>query len=90
MSISSFNESSPLMRPAAIDSPVDVSPQGNVDGRASLHRGLSTSNCLLDSKYTPGLNSQNSALRYLAYSWYITKVTLLSSMFAPVSETPIP
>ncbi|KAI8649815.1 Vacuolar calcium ion transporter [Fusarium keratoplasticum] len=60
-------------------SPVGVPPHGNGDGRASLRRGSNTVYLLLDSKYTPGLNSQNSALRYLAYSWQVTKVTLLSS-----------
>ncbi|KAJ4175884.1 Vacuolar calcium ion transporter [Fusarium falciforme] len=58
---------------------VGVPPHGNGDGRASLRRGSNTVYLLLDSKYTPGLNSQNSALRYLAYSWHVTKVTLLSS-----------
>ncbi|EEU38570.1 uncharacterized protein NECHADRAFT_55186 [Fusarium vanettenii 77-13-4] len=60
-------------------SPVGVPPHGNGDGRASLRQGSSTVHFLLDSKYTPGLDSRNSALRYLAYSWHITKVTLLSS-----------
>ncbi|KAI8710512.1 Vacuolar calcium ion transporter [Fusarium sp. LHS14.1] len=58
---------------------VGVPPHGNGDGRASLRRGSNTVYLLPDSKYTPGLNSQNSALRYLAYSWHVTKVTLLSS-----------
>ncbi|KAM6505303.1 Vacuolar calcium ion transporter [Fusarium solani] len=58
---------------------VGVPPHGNGDGRASLRRGSNTVYLLPDSKYTPGLNSQNSAFRYLAYSWHVTKVTLLSS-----------
>ncbi|KAH7237830.1 Sodium/calcium exchanger protein-domain-containing protein [Fusarium solani] len=67
------------MRPAPINSLVGASPHGNVDGRIRLRRGSSTLNFLLDSKYTPGLNSQNSALRHLAYLWHVTKITLLSS-----------
>ncbi|KAL6352335.1 hypothetical protein LRP88_14382 [Fusarium phalaenopsidis] len=65
------------MRP--VPSPVGVRPHGNGDGRASLRRGSNAVYWFLDSKYTPGLNSQNSAFRYLAYSWHVTKVTLLSS-----------
>jgi hypothetical protein len=87
MPIGHLGESSPLMRSAP--SHVGVPPHGNGDGRASLRRGSNTVYSLLDPKYTPGLNSQNSALRYLAYSWQVTKATLLSSMFAPGSETSL-
>ncbi|RTE69121.1 hypothetical protein BHE90_016500 [Fusarium euwallaceae] len=63
MSIGRLVESSPLTRLAP--NPVGMPPYGNCDGHASLRRGSNT--------------VQNSALRYLAYSWHITKVTLLSS-----------
>ncbi|KAM6514132.1 Vacuolar calcium ion transporter [Fusarium falciforme] len=79
MSTGSFNEGSPLIWWASIKSHVSVPPHRNGDGRASLRRGSSTIGFLFDSKYTPGLDSQNFALRHLAYSWHITKVTLLSS-----------
>ena len=88
MSTGSFNEGSPLIWWASIKSPVSVPPHRNGNGRASLRRGSSTIGFLFDSKYTPGLDSQNFALRHLAYSWHTTKVTLLSSMFALDSETP--
>lgn len=34
-----------------------------------------------DSKHTPGTHSENIAVRTLAYSWHVAKVTLLSSKF---------
>ncbi|KAJ3453558.1 hypothetical protein MRS44_017805 [Fusarium solani] len=80
MSTGSFNEGSPLIWWASIKSPVSVPAHRNGDCRASLRRGSSTIGFLFDSKYTPGLDSQNFALRHLAYSWHTTKVTLLSSM----------
>ncbi|KFA61516.1 hypothetical protein S40285_04549 [Stachybotrys chlorohalonatus IBT 40285] len=39
----------------------------------------STLSFFLDTKHTPGLQSNNFAVRGLAYSWHVTKVTLLSS-----------
>lgn len=34
-----------------------------------------------DSKHTPGNDSDNFVVRSLAYTWHVTKVTLLSSKF---------
>lgn len=34
-----------------------------------------------DSKHTPGTRSGNLAVRSLAYSWHVAKVSLLSSKF---------
>lgn len=35
-----------------------------------------------DSKHTPGNDSENVVVRSLAYTWHITKVTMLSSKFS--------
>jgi Ca2+:H+ antiporter len=36
---------------------------------------------LFNSKRTPGRDSDNLAIRSLAYTWHVTKVTILSSRF---------
>jgi Ca2+:H+ antiporter len=40
----------------------------------------------LDSKHTPGIHSENIAVRSLAYTWHVTKVTMLSSKFGPIGS----
>ncbi|EQL04030.1 hypothetical protein G6O67_008190 [Ophiocordyceps sinensis] len=47
-------------------------------GAVSRHRSAAYS-FFLDSKHTPGKNSNSVAVRSLAYSWHVTKVTLLSN-----------
>lgn len=51
----------------------------NGNGHIGLSRGSSTMTFLFDSKHTPGLDNQNIAVRSLAYTWHVTKITLLSS-----------
>lgn len=43
------------------------------------HSGSRTLHFLTNSKYTPGTDSDNFAVRAAAYTWHVTKVTLLSS-----------
>ncbi|KAM5380246.1 hypothetical protein ACJZ2D_003528 [Fusarium nematophilum] len=77
------DETAPLINGGASsalhDSLGHVHPHGNSNGHISLSRGSSTMTFLFDSKHTPGLDNHNIALRSLAYSWHITKVTLLSN-----------
>ncbi|KAM0439819.1 hypothetical protein ACHAPT_000916 [Fusarium lateritium] len=79
------DESSPLIinggaSSALHDTLGHIHPHGNGNGHiGTLSRGSSTMTFLFDSKHTPGLDSQNFALKHLAYSWHVTKVTLLSS-----------
>jgi hypothetical protein len=40
-----------------------------------------------DGRRTPGRNNDNRALRWGASAWHVTKVTLLSSKFDPLSLT---
>ncbi|CAM1501908.1 Fc.00g038920.m01.CDS01 [Cosmosporella sp. VM-42] len=51
----------------------------NGNGHISLSRGSSTMSFLFDSKHTPGMESESVVVRWLAYAWHITKVTLLSN-----------
>lgn len=77
------DENSPLISNGGASSALhDTIGHGNGNGHISLSRGSSTMTFLFDSKHTPGLDNQNFALRHLAYSWHVTKVTLLSSTFA--------
>ncbi|KAJ4234268.1 Vacuolar calcium ion transporter [Fusarium solani] len=78
------DENSPLIANGGASSALQdtlghVHGNGNGNGHISLSRGSSTMTFLFDSKHTPGLDNQNFALRHLAYSWHVTKVTLLSS-----------
>jgi Ca2+:H+ antiporter len=43
------------------------------------HNGSRTIHFLTNSRYTPGTDSDNVAVRAAAYTWHVTKVTLLSS-----------
>ncbi|KAK3186178.1 Vacuolar membrane antiporter, partial [Lecanicillium sp. MT-2017a] len=43
------------------------------------HSGSRTLHFLTNSKYTPGTDSDNFAVRAAAYTWHVTKVTLLSN-----------
>ncbi|KAF4992820.1 hypothetical protein FDECE_13606 [Fusarium decemcellulare] len=76
------DETSPLINGGASSALHDTLGHvhnGNGNGHISLSRGSSTMTFLFDSKNTPGLDNQNFAVRNLAYSWHITKVTLLSN-----------
>jgi hypothetical protein len=76
------DENSPLLNGGASSALNDTLGHRNGNGHISLSRDSSTMTFLFDSKHTPGIDNSNIAVRSLAYSWHIAKVTLLSSMFA--------
>jgi Ca2+:H+ antiporter len=82
------DETSPLINGGASSALHDTlgrrNGNGSGNGHISLSRDSSTMTFLFDSKHTPGIHNQNIAIRSLAYSWHIAKVTLLSSTFAPL------
>ncbi|SPJ86985.1 probable calcium/proton exchanger [Fusarium torulosum] len=71
------DENSPLINGGTSSARRDTSGNGN--GHISLSRDSSTMTFLFDSKHTPGIDNHNIAIRSLAYSWHIAKVTLLSN-----------
>ncbi|QPC70016.1 hypothetical protein HYE68_000768 [Fusarium pseudograminearum] len=74
------DETSPLINGGASSAHDTTSRRnGNGNGHATLSRDSSTMTFLFDSKHTPGIHNQNIAIRSLAYSWHIAKVTLLSN-----------
>ncbi|KAL6917673.1 hypothetical protein ACHAPO_000518 [Fusarium lateritium] len=77
------DETSPLINGGASSATHDTTSRrngnGNGNGHISLSRDSSTMTFLFDSKHTPGIHNQNIAIRSLAYSWHIAKVTLLSN-----------
>ncbi|KAF4973503.1 hypothetical protein FZEAL_9318 [Fusarium zealandicum] len=85
---SAADETSPLLNGGASEALHDSiggsrragTGNGNGNGHISLSRGSSsTMSFLFDSKHTPGLDNGNFAVRNLAYTWHIMKVTLLSN-----------
>lgn len=52
---------------------------GNGNGHLHVRHGTGALMFFFDSKRTPGLESENIAVRSLAYIWHVTKITLLSS-----------
>ncbi|KAF4964795.1 hypothetical protein FSARC_7307 [Fusarium sarcochroum] len=77
----SAGEESPLLNGGASSALHDTLGHGNGNGNGhiSLSRDSSTMTFLFDSKHTPGIDNQNIAIRSLAYSWHVAKVTLLSN-----------
>ncbi|KAG5664408.1 hypothetical protein KAF25_008142 [Fusarium avenaceum] len=73
------DENSPLINGGTSSTRRDTSGNGNGNGHISLSRDSSTMTFLFDSKHTPGIDNHNIAIRSLAYSWHIAKVTLLSN-----------
>ncbi|KAM0307484.1 hypothetical protein HYE67_000843 [Fusarium culmorum] len=74
------DETSPLINGGASSAHDTTSRRnGTGNGHATLSRDSSTMTFLFDSKHTPGIHNQNIAIRSLAYSWHIAKVTLLSN-----------
>ncbi|EKJ72117.1 hypothetical protein NXS19_005546 [Fusarium pseudograminearum] len=74
------DETSPLINGGASSAHDTTSRRnGNGNGHVTLSRDSSTMTFLFDSKHTPGIHNQNIAIRSLAYSWHIAKVTLLSN-----------
>lgn len=85
------DETSPLINGGASSAHDTTSRRNeNGNGHATLSRDSSTMTFLFDSKHTPGIHNQNIAIRSLAYSWHIAKVTLLSSTFATSMFRRIP
>jgi Ca2+:H+ antiporter len=76
------DENSPLINGGTSSTRRDTGGNGNGNGHISLSRDSSTMTFLFDSKHTPGIDNHNIAIRSLAYSWHIAKVTLLSSTSA--------
>ncbi|RGP70677.1 ca2+:h+ antiporter [Fusarium longipes] len=80
---SAADETSPLINGGASSSLHDTlgrrNGNANGNGHISLSRDSSTMTFLFDSKHTPGIHNENIAVRSLAYSWHIAKVTLLSN-----------
>ncbi|KAL6897011.1 Ca2+ transporter [Trichoderma evansii] len=66
---SSSNERTPLLNGGS----------GNQNHIGSNNERSTTFQFFFDSKHTPGTHSENFAVRTLAYSWHVTKVTLLSN-----------
>ncbi|KAH7175577.1 Sodium/calcium exchanger protein-domain-containing protein [Dactylonectria macrodidyma] len=52
---------------------------GNGNGHLHVRHGTGALMFFFDSKRTPGLESENIAVRSLAYIWHVTKITLLSN-----------
>ncbi|KAJ4259797.1 Vacuolar calcium ion transporter [Fusarium torreyae] len=75
----SAGEEAPLLNGGASSALHDTLGHSNGNGHISLSRDSSTMTFLFDSKHTPGIDSQNIAVRGLAYSWHVAKVTLLSN-----------
>ncbi|KAF5978336.1 Ca2+:H+ antiporter [Fusarium coicis] len=73
------DENSPLLNGGGSSALNDTLGHGNGNGHISLSRDSSTMTFLFDSKHTPGTDNSNIAVRSLAYSWHIIKVTLLSN-----------
>ncbi|EXM08974.1 Ca2+:H+ antiporter [Fusarium odoratissimum NRRL 54006] len=73
------DENSPLLNGGASSALNDTLGHRNGNGHISLSRDSSTMTFLFDSKHTPGIDNSNIAVRSLAYSWHIAKVTLLSN-----------
>ncbi|RBQ81327.1 hypothetical protein FVER14953_01871 [Fusarium verticillioides] len=73
------DENSPLLNGGGSPALNDTLGHGNGNGHISLSRDSSTMTFLFDSKHTPGTDNSNIAVRSLAYSWHIIKVTLLSN-----------
>lgn len=46
---------------------------------AHHHSGSRTLHFLTNSRYTPGTDHDNIAVRSMCYTWHVAKVTLLSS-----------
>jgi hypothetical protein len=57
-------------------------PSGHDDGY-DHHHSSGFFGSLFNSKYTPGIDSENRVVRSLAYVLHVTKVTLLSSKPIP-------
>ncbi|KAM0355797.1 hypothetical protein ACHAPU_000184 [Fusarium lateritium] len=73
------DENSPLINGGASSARRDTNGQGHGNGHITLSRNSSTMTFLFDTKHTPGIHNNNIAIRSLAYSWHIAKVTLLSN-----------
>ncbi|KAI5464618.1 Ca2+ transporter [Mariannaea sp. PMI_226] len=76
------DETAPLLNGEASsrlqDSLGHVRSNGN-DSHIHVRRGTGALMFLFDSRHTPGLESENIVVRSLAYTWHVTKVTLLSN-----------
>lgn len=62
---------------------------GDGDSRSVIRRRSGALAFFFNSKYTPGLDSDTFIVRWLAYSWHVTKVTLLSSMLPSDFTRPL-
>lgn len=61
---------------------INGGPSPTDDNNGNNHyptQSSDTMTFLFNSEHTPGKDSENFAVRALAYSWHVAKVTLLSS-----------
>lgn len=79
------SENTPLLGNGEASNPSHVQSNGGGNHRSNTHRtfhrhpGSNTIRFLFHRDATPGMDSDNIAVKSLAYLWHITKVTLLSN-----------
>ena len=78
-------ETTPLLNGEASDR--RANENGSNGHHIHVSRGSGTVHFLFNSKHTPGVNSDNIVVKSLAYTWHITKVTLLSSKCSTILES---
>lgn len=78
------SESSPLLGNGSGGQPHLRDADGD-EPRANGHSRNKTVQFFFDTERTPGSDSDNVFVKYSAYTWHVTKVTLLSSTFFPPS-----
>ncbi|KAF5227032.1 hypothetical protein FANTH_14895, partial [Fusarium anthophilum] len=82
-SYTAVDENSRLLNSDALSAIHDTMGNGNGhgdgNGHISFSRDSTAMTFLFDSKYTPGIDNRNVALRLIAYTWHTTKASLFSN-----------